>query len=347
MKNQKIRNNFWDLCMNLWNNVRVIFLVGVFFGTLFAAYHIVYNEILHDEYEIVYKTELSANLHYQDGKKVVPDSVCQEILNGEKVKKGVLSYLGAMDEYEIFKKNINVWTEDDKLLMVYYGYYEGEAKGIVSQIYTVFGEELKESGYISTSELKDDIKAERIRRKIDSGLKIGIGDMVQLGIICGIFIALVAYTLSYFVKGNIRDEIDIYKNFDLPVLANIPYIRNEEYNESDLQKTDQINGKVVTNENSMVANVDNQQFQEQDCEQKDSLNIIQEGIQSQELYMEIEHTPIGMMSAKDIQRDLEVIKTNSIIQNNDNILNTQMLQISEEYGEEVAHTLDEYNQNRM
>ena len=226
MEKRNLGSTFSRVIDNLKDNIKIIFLGGVFVALLFAAYNIVMNGMIKYKYVMAYQATINSEPHFEqnmDSENFSKEN-CKKIIFTQDFYNVIVEQLPDIGTIDDYVKSISIEYEDYYIKLAYCSEDISFSKEAVNAIFIELEKGLIANGEVSYLELLDNITAERVKRKKESEQKFGITQSIEIGMIIGMFVSAVCVTIGYLGKKNIIDENDVYKYFNLPVLAYIPPI---------------------------------------------------------------------------------------------------------------------------
>lgn len=200
-----------------------MFLIGLLGGVGCLMTHIILSGIVSENFKFEYSAVTKISI---EGPNIdVTEKECNELINTREVKEEIKSYLGSYISYEEFQKNYSLKLEDKILTIEYFNENEDRAKRSANRLGNVLCRRL-----ISQQKIEDYNKigiteTDRIKKYEHNAIsKLPVTLFVEFGIVAGIAIGFVIYTIVYIVNGKIKSEKDIEDELNIHVLASIPRV---------------------------------------------------------------------------------------------------------------------------
>ncbi|MCR5610126.1 MAG: hypothetical protein K6G26_13800 [Lachnospiraceae bacterium] len=211
---------------NLKDNMKIVFLGGVFGALLFASYIIVMTGMVRYKYTMVYQATINTFPHFKEDAEsnIVTEDELEKIVCGEQFCIDMEKYIDNYEDGTRYINNIDISVLNNEITINYCAESSSNAKNIVSVIYDKLESSLQKQGNVTHLENIGDVNIQKVKKRMDSNLSIGITQAVELGMLIGMFVVCVCVTIGYLCKFNIINEADVNKNFGIPVLAEIPHI---------------------------------------------------------------------------------------------------------------------------
>ena len=160
-------------------------------------------------------------------------STYSELIKSKKVLRQVITNLGIEDDQEELKRNVKVSSvEDTEVIKITVTHRNPVyAAKIANEITKVFSKEVNELYKIDNVYIVDEAEVENMPSNINH-----IRDIVLFALI-GLVLSFAYVFILNMLDNTIKSAEDIEKPYNIPVLANIPFIENFE-NEKGGKKND-------------------------------------------------------------------------------------------------------------
>lgn len=205
-------------------NLFSIFLIGLLGGVACLAVYIIQTGIVSENFIFDYTATTNISLEDNVG---VTEKECYNLVEDQDVKEEIKSYLGSYISYDEFVKSFDLSIDEDTLTVYYTNENKDRAKRSANRFANVLCRNLISVGKISNYQKIGFTEIERNKKYKDNKItKLQVTLFVEFGILVGMVLGFIIWTIIYCVNGRIKSKKDIEDELNIVVLAEIPYINN-------------------------------------------------------------------------------------------------------------------------
>lgn len=187
--------------------------------------HIILSGIVSENFKFEYSAVTKISI---EGPNInVTEQECKDLIKTRAVKEEIKSYLGSYITYEEFKNSYSLKLEDKILTIEYFNENEDRAKRSANRLGNVLCRKLISKQRIEDYNKIGVTETERIKKYEHNTIsKLPLTLFVEVGIVGGMILGFIGYTIAYIVNGRIKSEKDIEDELNIHVLASIPRVDN-------------------------------------------------------------------------------------------------------------------------
>lgn len=201
-----------------------IFLIGLLGGAVCLAVYIIQSGIVSEN--LIFDYTATTKIALMENENVT-EKECYELVNDQDVKETIKGYLGSYISYDEFIKKFELSLKDDLLTIKYTNENSDRAKRSANRLGNVLCRELLNTGEIKNYEKVGITQITRNKKYKDNAItKLQVTLFVEFGIVAGLVMGFIIWTLIYYINGRIKSKKDIEDELNIMVLAEIPHINN-------------------------------------------------------------------------------------------------------------------------